>query len=133
VLIAGLSRLSFYGEGAWFFASQSLWSFGAIFILLAIDRSKLVFSVAGIELSVIFLNLLACIGFLTSFDYFFYQYEGILFALTLVEAAILLAGAPVNGLFNRNPKLRRTSFDRGPAIRRYVQINPILARQESRT
>lgn len=117
-------------QGTWFYVVQSIWSFGLLTAVLAIERSKLTFSIAFIELLAIFLNLFACIGYITSFEFFYLHYIVILTTLNIIEAVILLIGVYQNGIYVGFPKLWRANNNRGPRNRRFVQVNPILVREE---
>jgi len=117
-------------QGTWFYVIQSMWSFGLLTAVLAIERSKLTFSIASIELLAIFLNLFACIGYITTFDYFYLRYSIILTAINITEVIILLTGVPLHGVFNRISELCGPNNNRGPSSRRFVSVNPISIREE---
>ncbi len=108
-----------------------MWSFGLLTAVLAIERSKLTLSIATIELSAIVLNLLAGIGFITSFEFFYTNYGFILTALNIIEVFVLLKGAAENGVMARISALCRAPDNRGARYRRYVQVSPIVVREEA--
>jgi len=119
-------------DGTWFYVIQSMWSFGLLTAVLAIERSNLTICIASVELSAIFLNLLACVGYITSFEFFYHQYNVILNSLNIIEAVILLAGVKMNGIALGFPKLWRAPDNRGPSSRRFISVNPISITEEGR-
>ncbi len=90
----------------WFFATQSIWSLLVIFLVLHIQASRLTLTLSAIEIGWIVLNLLACIGYLTSFEFFYSHYEGILDGMVATQAAVLFLGAPWDDIIRRLQELR---------------------------
>jgi len=119
-------------DGTWFYAIQGCWSSFVFLSVLEIQRSRLTFTIAGIEYCAVLLNLLACFGYLTSIDFYYRNYPAILTALNVTELIVLIIGAPWHGILTRFQSLRSLTDNRAASEHRASQANKLLSGEEWR-
>lgn len=90
-------HLNNFQEGG-FFAFNSTWSLIVIFFLLFLGVNVIIIVVCVIEFAIIVLNLLAGIGYVTDYDWFYTNYEVMLNTLNISEAVVIFMWKPLDGI-----------------------------------
>lgn len=111
-LTYGLPLLLPCSGGALFYLVQTYWSFQLFVVLMVIGKSRLIINICRIELLIMFLNLMAFIGYKTIFVFFYDNYSVMLDTLNLIELGVLLMWMPWNGAIARFSQFSDRVFNR---------------------
>jgi len=118
------------GHGAWFYATQSLWSLVVVMSVLSIERTKLTKSISGIEITIMLLNLAACIEYPTSATFYYDGYPATLNVLNFIVFLALIFGSPwANGIIRRLQELRNDLIYSYASGYRLIQADAISYRE----
>lgn len=104
--------------GAWFFVANSSWSFALCACALFLVGSRTALAVAAIECAAIVLNLVCLWQYMTVTGWIYSIYEGVIDALVIAEAAVLIIGAPWNGIRRIVRERWGDHYSYGPAYMR---------------
>jgi len=98
----GLGTIGFYllGSDSWFYVANAAWSTLIVYVILTIQKSKLTFIIAAIEISGLFVNFFTVFNGLTYDQLLYREYDMISSGLILIELLVLLYWIPWRGIYN---------------------------------
>lgn len=105
-------------SGVWFFVANSSWSFSLCIMVLAISRSKTALSLVTLESCAIALNLICLYQYLTARVWLYSVYGDVIDMIVAAEIAVLVMGAPWDGIRRMVHQRGRSSLNRSPAYLR---------------
>lgn len=98
----GLDNIGIYllGTDALFYVANAAWSTLIVYVILAIQRSKLTFIISAIEITALVVNF-CTVAYGLEFDHFFYRnYDIMLNILMAIELFVLLYWILWRGIYN---------------------------------
>jgi len=116
-----LSTTTLVLDSGWFFAVQASWSLAIIHIVRSIEISRLTLSIIVIEVVALLLHLMAYSGYVTSYEFFYENYTVILATLNTSEIAVLIMGAPRDGILRLFSSLRASIASSGSSVSGYIR------------
>lgn len=69
------------------------------------------------------INLMACFGYMTEYEFFYHNYELLINSINITELIVLIAKAPWNGIVDRCRKLLHYAYNFRPRGNWYLEIH----------
>lgn len=94
-----------YPDNELFYAVNSTWSLLLIWAFFMVERSKLTFSLAFMEMAAILLHIAGCLAMMFDYQIIYKNYNSMLVFINIVEVILITRKAPWSGILDNTARI----------------------------